>query len=53
MTASLSLPIGVTVIPDWIAEWFTALDPRPLRDIAADPRSVAIPGISRRPASTP
>jgi nicotinamidase-related amidase len=42
MTASLSLPIGVTVIPDWIAEWFTALDPRPLRDIAADPRSVAI-----------
>ena len=27
MTASLSLPIGVNMIPDWIAEWFTALDP--------------------------
>ena len=41
MTASLSLTTG-TAIPDWVADWFTALEPRPLAEIAADPASVAI-----------
>jgi nicotinamidase-related amidase len=43
MTASLSLPdTARTGVPDWVADWFAALQPMPLAEIVVDPTSVGL-----------
>ena len=44
MTASLSLAPDATRsgVPDWISDWFTALQPQPLIEVTAEPNSVGL-----------
>ena len=44
MTASLSLAPDATQsgVPDWISDWFTALQPQPLIEVTAEPNSVGL-----------
>ena len=37
MTASLSLESIGTEVPDWVADWFAALQPLPLAEVASSP----------------